>query len=230
MGSTDAWWSLLTGQLSDEDARSLLSQGAEEMHALLQARPRAMEDVLEILGRRLSDGIGAETWQVLDKSLSHYLGRDLAYFFVWTVQPDQASRLEELQKYASPEVMAFFRTVLGRYGAELESALLCWNEFPNDWRTLHREVFYDQINQQPYIRLRIEKYSGEVALIEGNADSILGLTSGLILTLRLVGLREAFSQERIEQFLEEVGEFYALLFPEEMAAEVPSPEGPGPAS
>jgi hypothetical protein len=215
MNSTDPWWSLLTGQLSEEEARHLLSRGVEELHALLEARPRAMEDVLDILDRRLGGEIDAQTWKVLDDSLAHYLGRDLAHLVAWAVQPDQTARLEELQRYASPEVMAFFRTILGRYGPEWESALLCWNELSHDWRTLHREVYYDQLNRQPYIRLRIEKYNGETVLIEGNADSILGLTSGLILTLRLVGIPEAFSESRIKQFREEVEEFKDLLFPGE---------------
>lgn len=215
MSSSEAWWSLLTGQLSDEEARELLAQGVQELHAFLEARPRATEDVLEILDRRLGGEIGAQSWEHVDASLNLYMGRSLASLLAWTAQPDQAARLAELQEYSSPEVMAFFRTLLGRYGAELEAALVRWSELPDDWITLYREVYYDQLNQRPLIRLRIEKYSGDVLLIEGSPDSILSLATGLILTLRLVGIREAFSPDRVEQFVNEARQLYDLLFPEE---------------
>lgn len=210
----DRWLSLLTEQLPAEERADLLSLGAADLQEFLESRPEAVEDVLEILARRLDGEIDSQTWVLVDTALSSYLGRDLAYLMAWALQPDeQMERLHELEQVASPEVMAFLGTILGFYGPELERAFLCWNEIPDDWRVLYRDVYYDQLNQRPHIRLRIHKYNGEIVTIEGHGDSILALASSLVLTLRLAAIPDAFSQGRLLQFGEEVRQLFHLLFP-----------------
>ncbi len=214
MSAIDPWISLLTGQLPDEEQVRLLSEGVAELEAFLESRPEATEDVLEILARRLDGKIDHQTWATVDAALSSYLGRELAYLIAWVAQPEeQMERLRELSGYAAPEAMAFLGTVLGLYGPELERAYLCWNEIPDDWRVLYRDVYYDMLNQRPHIRLRIQKYNGETVTFEGHSDSILALASSLILTLRLAGIPDAFSQGRLLQFGEEVRELFRLVFP-----------------
>jgi len=206
------WPSLMSGKVTVEEASSLVAKAAESLRAFLAARPEAPAHVLEILGRRLSGQLDAETWQVLDTSLSNYLGRDLAYLITWTaIDPDM--RLPEVEKHASPEVMAFLRTILGLYGPELGNAFAVWNELPNNWQTIYRDVFFDQITQRHLLRLRIDKFSGEKVVIEGPADSIMNLTTGFIFTLRMVGTPDAFSQEWVDQFLKEVDQFTELIRP-----------------
>ncbi len=212
---SDQWREFLTGQMAEEEAEALLSHTAADLHAFLEAQPSALSGVLGILDKRLKPPLQADTWEVLDGSLANYMGRDLAYLFGWVVRSGQADRLEQIEDYASAQVQAFFRTVLGLYGAELGEAFAAWNEIPDDWRTLFREVYFDQLAQRHHIKLRVLKYSGDSATVEGPADSILGLTSGLILTLRLVGIPEAFSAEKVDQFMDELNQFLALLFPEE---------------
>ncbi len=213
----DDWGSLLMGQISAEEADRLLAQSAEDLHAFLEARPQAVQHVLDILSKRLGGEINAETWQVLDTSLANYLGRDLAYLVTWVAQSDQGNRIQELEKHASSQVMAFLRTILGLYGLELENAFAVWNEIPDNWRTFYREVYYDQLSERHHLKLRIEKYNGEEAAIEGPPDSILTLTTYMILTLRLVGTPDAFSQDRIDLFLDEAHQLIQLLRPEEEA-------------
>ena len=73
--------------------------------------------------------------------------------------------------------------------------------------------------------MRIEKYNGEKVIIAGRADSILSLTMNLIRTLRMVGTASAFSQEGINEFLDEVDQLHKLLRPEKaVPAEAHEPE------
>lgn len=213
----EEWINLLTGQMSPEAARPLLSQAAKDLHALLELQPQLGEYVLEIIGKRLGDHIDGQTWQSLDNSLANYLGRELAYLLIWLVQTDQGGRLNELEQYASPQAMAFLRTILGLYGVELRRALTLWAELPNNWDSISRAVYYDQLAHTYHMEVRILKYNGEEVLIEGPADSILTLTSYLILTVRLAGASDAFSEANIDLFLGEVGQFLRLLPRERLA-------------
>ncbi|RMF29184.1 MAG: hypothetical protein D6759_14405 [Chloroflexi bacterium] len=206
---------MLTGEIPEEEASALLTQAATELQTLLETRPQVEQHVLDILGKRLDGTVDAETWQVLDASLANYLGRNPAYLIAWIVQPDRDGRLERLAEYASPQVLAFMRLILGLYGPEMENALVLWNQVPDDWRTFYREVYYDEIGQQYRLKLHIEKYNGEAVFIEGNPDSILSLTSYLVLTLRLVGTPEAFSEHTVNLFLDETNRFVKLLLPQE---------------
>jgi hypothetical protein len=111
--------------------------------------------------------------------------------------------------------MGFVRTILGLYGPDLQNGIALWNEHPDDWRTLYRDVYYDQISERHLVRIRIEKYNGEEITIEGSPDSILNLTSYIVFTLRLVGTPLAFGQESMDRFAAEVEQFGQLLTPEE---------------
>lgn len=202
---------MIANEPVSEDSARLLARAAGDLHAFLETHPEAVSHVLDILRRRLGSEINAQTWQVLDASLVNYLGQDLASLAAWTVQPDQGNRLQELEKHASPEVMTFFRTILGLYGPELERAYAVWNELPDNWQTIYREVYYDQLAGRHHLKVRIEKYNGEEMVIEGPPDSILTLASYLILTVRLVGIPDAFSPERIELFLSEADQLIRVL-------------------
>ncbi len=214
----DRWIDFLTGRISAAAGEPLLVQAVEELDARLDAQPQLTEHILEIIATRLGDQIDEETWTALDASLTNCLGRNLAYLMIWLVQTEQGERLDELEKHASPQAMAFLRTVLGLYGDELARALGAWNELPHNWRTISREVYYDQITQLYRMQVRIEKYNGEQLFLEGPADSILTLTSYFLLTARLAGTPDAFSQEVIDLFLEQAREFLWLL-PQEQIAE-----------
>jgi hypothetical protein len=207
----DDWFRLSTGQMSDEDTARLVARAAKGLHTFLETHPEATSHVLDILRRRLGSEINAVTWQVLETSLVNYIGWDSAYLASWIVRPDHDERLQVLEKQASTEVIAFFRAILGLYGPELERAFVVWNELPDNWCNIHRDVYYDQLLESHHLKVRIDKYNGEAMVIEGPPDSFLALVSYLIFTVRLVGIPHAFSQARIELFLRETDQLIRVL-------------------
>lgn len=215
MNEAGDWMALFTGQIPVEEAGPLLRQTSAEFHTFLQAHPEALEQVMAIIEKRLRGGLTPESWGLLESALTHYLGRDLTYLLSWVLQYDQSNRLQELERYAPPSVMHLFRTILSLHGPELEEAYTVWNEIPDNWRTVYREIYYDQLSRRYLLRVRIEKYNGEELTIEGPPDAILTLASYLLLTARLVGVPEVFSENAVNLFLTEAGELARLLLPEE---------------
>lgn len=228
MDEMDNWANLLTGEISVEEAEPLITQGVDRLQAFLESDPQAEQRVVDILGRRVKGKITDETWQIVNDSLSQYFGQDLAYLLYWVVNVEDPrnNRMEEVEKYASPEVMAFLRTVVGIYGPDLSEVYAQWNQLPDGWRTIYRDVYYDQLNQRHHLRVRIEKYNGEEIVFEGTPDSILTLASYLVRTVYMVGTREAFSQDSVGLFVNETTELAKLLNPpqEEEPGEQPTDE------
>lgn len=203
---SDKWDSLLSGQSPDAGQETTLSEAASDLHDLLEARPQALDQLVKILSRRLDRQVDSDTFQHLRVSLTSHLGEDPANLLVWVSQVEApGNRLEQLEKVASPEVMAFLRMITALYGPELEAAYSLWNEPPETWRFVYRDVFYDKINQRHYFRLRIEKFNGESLAIEGDADSILGLTSSFIDALNLVDPADSFNTDRVRDFVDIAG-------------------------
>jgi hypothetical protein len=213
MSEMDKWLELLTGLVSPEEAEPMISEALTALDEFLQRDPRTMERVVDILNRRLSGEFNAETWKLMHDSLCQYFTEDLACLLYWVVDVENAaaSRLYEVERYGLPNVMAFLRAVVGIFGVDLTNAFILWNQIPNNWRTIYRDVYFDRINERQHIKLRILKYSGEEVVIEGPPDSILSLGNELIFTSRLVGAREDFSESTIKLYLEESKELTKLL-------------------
>ncbi len=206
MDANSHWLEVLKGQISEQEVREMLSRDVPKLDGFLQRDPQAGQYVMTLLERRLSGKIGVDSWELMHTSLSQFFGdENLAYLLYWVVGVENptANRIEEVAKSAPPRALAFLRTVVGVYGLDLSTAYALWNEHPDNWRTLQREVYYDLINQRHHLKVRIQKYNGEETVIEGPADFILNLARVLILTARLVGTREAFSADSIDSFLEE---------------------------
>jgi hypothetical protein len=199
--------------LSEQEMQDLLQASVDELEALLTRDANAEGRLLELLGRRLSDPIDTETLTAVRSSLIYYLGENGGPLLIWISSTEQAGRLANISAMASPEVISLIRAVLGLYGQELEKAYALWNEIPDNWKTIYRHVYFDKINGNYLLRIRVEKYNGEMATIEGNADQLMDLTRHFILALRLVGVPDAFSQDRVSEFLEEVDVLRELIEP-----------------
>lgn len=215
--------SLVTGGISEEERQLLFSQGAADLHSFLEAHPETEQQVLDILRRRLDVDADEKTFGVLHDNLTSYLGKDLATLVGWVGQFDQYNRMQELEKYASPPVAAFLRMILSLYGPELLRAYQKWNRFPNEWSMCYREVYFDLTNQRYLVKVRIEKYNGEQIVIEDRPDGILDLITKLIYSVRIVGSPDAFSQQQINSYLEEVTPLTKLLTREKEETSSASP-------
>lgn len=230
MAEIDKWVKMLTGEISGKKAEPLLTRGVAKLQAFLETHPQAQQRVVDILRRRLNGEINAGTWQVMNDSLSQYFSQELAYLLYWVVNVEDpsANRMVEVEQYVSSKVMAFLQTVVGIYGPDLSEAYAHWNQLRDSWRTIYRDVYYDQLNERYHIRVRIEKYNGEEVVFEGNPDSILTLASYLVRTAYMVGTGEAFSPGSVNLFANETKVLAKLLSPEQ--EEVPSEQPAGEAA
>lgn|GEM_PF-4487043 len=201
-----------------------LSQASNQTSAtalgtFLEAHPDTERHAREILDKHLKK-IDASTWNSLFASLDNYWGKestDILYNVV--SQPDQAGKLLELGDSVSAEVMNFLRKIISLYGPEFTSAFLTSNQLPNNWKTFYRDVYYDYVNRRSHVRVRLDKYNGEEALVEGNADSILDLIILMMQTIRFLPVPDFIAKSMIDRFIQESNELTKFLQP-------PASEGP----
>lgn len=220
MDERDLWLSLIDNQATPEQKDRLLSSAVNQLAAFVAAQPEATTLVLEVLGRRLDEGISDRSWESLDASLRACLGSGPSFLLTWLILGEAAdqTRLDDVGEHASPETMALIRTSLGAYGDEMREAFVRWQQLPNDWRTFYRDVYTNLLTNLPLIRIRILKYNGEELLVEGSATSILGLATNIVLTLQSVATAGAFVDEGWDEFEESVRRL-RLMSTEDVTAE-----------
>ena len=186
---------------------------AEVLDAFLKNHPEAEQQVREIVSKYLAQP-DATAWNSIMTSLDNYWSKESTNILIDIArQPDQATRLEEAGKYASPAVMDLLRKIISLYGPDFAKAATLANQLPNAWQTFYREVYYDYVNRRPYIRIRFAKYNGEEPFLEGNADSMLELTILMMQTLRFLPNSSFFGQIMVGRFMDEVNEFTKFLKP-----------------
>ena len=229
MDDTSDWLKLLRSEIPAEAAGEMLIHGIADLKVFMDSDSQTEQRVLDILNRRLTCKIDGDTWDAMHNSLIQYFTEVLAHMLYWIVGVEDAtaSRMEEVQKLAPAGVVAFLRAVVGVYGSDLSEAFAVWNQSSEDWRTIHRDVYYDKISQDHRIRVRIQKYNGESIVIEAVPDSILRLVSVLMYTARLVGIPGAFGIDAVTAFAEEtqlLGEMLTADGKEEEVEGLPEPE------
>ncbi len=201
---------------SEDGQEAILDQmrpGAEELRALLASQPTTEEEVVAVLSRRLSGPITPDTWDAVGHSLTSYLGETGFEVLVEAAlsEPQDKTKLEALEEVGGSEVAGLARRITAQFGDEMRYAFEIWGQLPDNWRLVNREVYRDLINKRYFMRIQLEKYGGEKTVIEGPPDSILSLATFLVGALHFVGTAEAFSEDRIAQFVPEAEEFLELL-------------------
>ena len=209
MTTVSDWKAVIAGEVTDPGP-SIAATG-ETLDRLLQTRPQAERELLEVVGKRLEAPIGEKTMEALRIALTNYAGEDVAFLVLWAAQSDQASRLVQVEASAPRRVTALVRAIMGLYGAELTTAYNRWNELPDDWSRIDREVRNDLIFERVLLKVKISKQNGEEVVIEGPASSILELTANMVRTCNMVGRADAFALRAIEMLIKEVTDFYRLI-------------------
>jgi hypothetical protein len=204
----------------DPDDRAYLRDGAGSIAAFLAGDPDNEGFLFRFLAKRLDGKIDAETWERVRSGLVSLVDENGTTLIGWSTTFDP-SPLPAVEHELPVEVARVIRELTAMYGPELRVAYERSSELPDNWRFVHREIYHDLLLSRPYIRLRIEKFSGEETIIEGPGDSILSLARSIIIALRLVPGREDFSEDRIEQYLEEADELARMLRPEEAVPVAP---------
>lgn len=195
--------------LTDSD-RELLDAGGVAIRRYLAAAPDALERLDVVLARRLDDQIDPDTWGVVFASLETLVGVDGATVVAWAATAEP-SPIEDIASVVEPDVATFVRTITAAYGAELRQAYELSRELPNNWRYVNREVYFDLVRNKPYIRFEVETYSNKKMLLEGPPDSMLGLARNLLVTLKLVGSRDAFDDDVTAGFIETANDLLSML-------------------
>jgi hypothetical protein len=225
------WSSILAGVTSIHDADELIARSSQQAEAALEADPELEDELMELTEKRLSGPLDPDTYQGFWELLKGMLGEEGAYlvhfYFMAREQPEARTAVEAA---ASQRVLGFMRRLTVRFAPELDAAFQIWQELPNAWKTLNREVYYDVIRGRHYVRLLLQKLNGEETVIEGTADSILGLTRSFLVTLRWMQSADAFSQGAIDLFLDDAEPLLAMLKREQEgdgAGEVAGSDGTG---
>jgi hypothetical protein len=208
------WDPIWSRSASEEYVRSVIQSSAAQIESFLVSDDQTEEETLALLGRRLSGPIDTTTYDLVLDALRALLGGDGANVVHWyTVGNGAETGL--LEQVASPRVAFFVRRIAAAHLPEFRSAFALWKEVPEDWRTIHRDVYLDFINQRYLVRHRIVKINGEEMIVEGNANSVLDLTRSLLTSIGIIGNREAFGEAEIEAFLTEADKVVAILRPQE---------------
>lgn len=208
------WEPIWAQEADDEYVRAVLASSAAQIESFLVSDDQTEEETLALLDRRLSGPIDTTTYDLVLDALRALLGQDGANTIHWYIVGNGADS-GILERVASPRVAFFVRRIAAAHTPEFRSAFALWKEVPEDWRTIHRDVFFDYINQRFVMRHRIVKINGEELVIEGNANSVLDLTRSLLTSIGLVATREAFGQREIDAFLKEADTVLGILRPED---------------
>lgn len=208
------WDPIWSQSASEEYIRSVLQSSAAQIESFLVSDDQTEEETLALLGRRLSGPIDTTTYDLVLDALRALLGGDGANVVHWYTVGNGADT-GILEQVASPRVAFFVRRIAAAHLPEFRSAFALWKEVPEDWRTIHRDVFLDYINQRYLVRHRIVKINGEEMIVEGNGNSVLDLTRSLMTSISIIANREAFGEREIEAFLTEADKVIDILRPED---------------
>ena len=216
------WDPIWSGEADEDYLRNVLKASSAQIDSFLVSDDQTEEETLALLGRRLAGPIDTATYDVVLDSMRALLGADGANVVHWYTVGNGAST-GILEQVASPRVSFFVRRINAAHQPELKAAFALWKEVPEDWRTIHRDVYFDYINQRYLVRHRIIKINGEEIVVEGNANSVLDLTRSLLTSISIIAARDAFTEPAIEAFLKEADGVMAILRPEDQ--EEPSGNG-----
>jgi hypothetical protein len=212
--SLDSEEDVALAELADRFRSSAPLTALEE--ALSDAGGQA--DLLAILSHRLAGRPTPQTWADVADALRNYLGvsdptavEPPEILTLAAVDPD--SKLPLLDRLLSdrPNVRTFLRRAVASYEPEIVAAYEAFGEAPSDWRVIRPRVLQDVTRDQLHIELRIEKYDGDIAFLEGTPTSILKLTRTLLRTLGSVPTFEAFETDATSAFLEEANDLVRRL-------------------
>lgn len=216
------WDPIWSAEADDDYVREVLKSSSAQIDSFLVSDDQTEEETLALLGRRLAGPIDTATYDVVLDALRALLGADGANVVHWYTVGDGAAT-GILEEVASPRVAFFVRRIAAAHLPEFKAAFALWKEVPEDWRTIHRDVYFDYINQRYLVRHRIIKINGEEIVVEGNANSVLDLTRSLLTSISIIATREAFTEPAIQAFLKEADSVMGILRPEDQ--EEPSGNG-----
>jgi len=215
-----SWEELFAGELEESQERAVLERSANALEDFISSDSNADGQLFAVMEQRLPATPDTGTFGPFFDSLEALVGVDAANLVHWYVTnwPESPQRLEQTQ--ASLQVTTVLRRATAAHGFEWKQAFGTYREFPDDWKAINREIYFDVIGKRYRVKHTIEKYVGESVTLDGNADSVLDLARNLIVSLRWLPTAAAFSERITDAFVSEAEEFLRML------QEEPEPAGP----
>jgi hypothetical protein len=207
---SDSWSDLMAGSLDKPAADKLLRRGLADIEHVLQAQPRAYDDLVAIVEKNLSLPWDEGTITTLSDTLESYLRSDAGQILLW-IAYDRTARLEQLSKFDSPQALELIRRISASYGRHLGRAIQVSNGWRDDWDWISLSVSFDQGNSTYRLRFDLTKVTGERIRIESPPDSLMALSTYLLGMLRDVGSREAFTETVRQGFSDRLDEVQKVL-------------------
>jgi hypothetical protein len=185
-------------QVTDEEQQQFIS-GLADLTKTLAGDPNEEQVILDAIARTVTNGPESNTLDEGADRLRSLVGPNATVLIVWVFSVDTDDRLAWVEEHGDPSAVRFLRRLGGLYGPELRRSYGVWNELPDSWSNIFREVFFDLVTQQHRIRVRIRKYSGEEVVFEGPPDSILDLTNHMLTTLNYLPSGDVFARESLAE-------------------------------
>jgi hypothetical protein len=207
----------------EKTEEEIIAEGIAALDRCIAERARAPEELVDIVERQLRDGVDERTWSKIAAGLGTYLGDgDAVATLAWVAvaDADDRSRMDHVERTAAPTTADVVRKITATYGTEMRDAYALWDQLPNNWRALNRDIYFDMVSGRYLVRVSIDKFNGETSVVEGPPDSILSMTRFLVIALKVVaGSPDAFTREHVVDFLTDTEELITVLH-SAMAAEV----------
>jgi hypothetical protein len=167
------------------DDNSELQPGATELVKALGQQPEAAQTLHAILRAEVVERApDSQTMVRLNWSLAQIIGTDAALFLARYLSDSDPDRLLELVDNADAEIE--LRRMQAFFGRATSDAMRQFDQNPDDWSDLYREVYFDVVRNQWGIYFTIEKFNGERMRIAADPDSLAGLARGIVRALNLI--------------------------------------------
>jgi hypothetical protein len=207
------WVKFLQGELTDEEGNELWRRTSMMLESFLSTHSDGAEHLLGVIAKQLAGKEDASTWGKLRDCLTNYFGEDGAFLIGWLADAETDVRLESFAAVAASSVVDLTRRVISMYGSEIRLAISAYQEFPDDWRRIRGNVYYDYGDRSWLLKVRLEKYNGQEVVVDATPDSAMNLTTRLLEMLTMVSDRSVFNPERARDIRQAMQELQQMLAP-----------------
>lgn len=198
-----------SGGILDDD---LVFRLAPLLDERLSADQQAGNEVTDMLDRRLRPPFEPSTWLSIETSLVRLLDDEASGLFLsWLLTDPTEERIAMLDAKSEPAAAKLVQRLRARFGHDIDAAAAHMNLGSEDWLRVDRLVYLNQETGLPGARTTIRKVNGETLVVEGNANSLLGLTRVLLEAVRAFDSATVFGEQERDAFLAMLEEVRAML-------------------
>ncbi|HXX91198.1 MAG TPA: hypothetical protein VEI83_13350 [Acidimicrobiales bacterium] len=200
MITADQWQTLYEMSASpDDESVPLLASAAHDVEAELHDFNRDVSQLFPLFDRLLLGNRSSSTWGDLKRVIALSVGPATANMASWIVgvAMDDRWRLVVDLGADAESTRKFFAPLLDRYALEMEDAYKIWQELPGDWKSIHRDIFQDQIQGQTVVSITFTTYGGESLTLDMPGRSFLRLLGWMTDSLKFMAPAAAYEPQAV---------------------------------